>query len=124
MTLGPSGRNVVLRKALAALLLLKMVYLLLKKLNLKINSKTWALKWLKKLLLKTSDVAGDGTTTATVLAQAILVEGMKAVAAGMNPMDFKRGIDKAVAAAVEELKKLSKPCKDQQSYCSSRYYFC
>jgi chaperonin GroEL len=68
----------------------------------------------KEVASKTSDVAGDGTTTATVLAQSIVGEGMKFVAAGMNPMDLKRGIDKAVAATVEELKKLSKPVQDQQ----------
>ncbi len=69
----------------------------------------------KEVASKTSDDAGDGTTTATVLARAILVEGHKAVVAGMNPMDLKRGIDKAVTAVVEELKKLSKPCKDNKA---------
>ncbi|TPW09722.1 MAG: chaperonin GroEL [Halothiobacillaceae bacterium] len=69
----------------------------------------------KEVASKTADVAGDGTTTATVLAQSILNEGIKAVAGGMNPMDLKRGIDKAVIAAVEELKKLSKPCTDTKS---------
>src|SRR5690606_8708990 len=69
----------------------------------------------KEVASQTSDAAGDGTTTATVLAQAILREGLKAVAAGFNPMDLKRGIDKGAAALVEELKKLSKPCKDDKS---------
>ena len=69
----------------------------------------------KEVASKTSDVAGDGTTTATVLAQAIIREGLKAVASGRNPMDIKRGIDKAVTAAIEELKKLSKPCKDSKA---------
>ena len=69
----------------------------------------------KEVSSQTSDVAGDGTTTATVLAQSILTEGMKAVAAGMNPMDLKRGIDKAVMAAVEELKNMSKPCADDKA---------
>jgi len=69
----------------------------------------------KEVSSQTSDVAGDGTTTATVLAQSIFTEGMKAVAAGMNPMDLKRGIDKAVNAAVEELKKISKPCADDKA---------
>jgi chaperonin GroEL len=73
----------------------------------------------KEVASKTSDVAGDGTTTATVLAQAIVREGMKAIAAGMNPMDLKRGVDKAVAAAVEELKKLSKPCTDDKAIAKS-----
>jgi chaperonin GroEL len=77
----------------------------------------------KEVASKTADVAGDGTTTATVLAQSILNEGLKAVAAGMNPMDLKRGIDKAVRAAVAELKKVS-ALHRQQSDCSSWFYFC
>ena len=76
---------------------------------------------MKEVASNTSDEAGDGTTTATVLAQAIIREGLKAVAAGINPMDLKRGIDQAVQAATEELKKLSKPCKDPKAIAQSRH---
>ena len=78
----------------------------------------------KEVASQTSDAAGDGTTTATVLAKAIVIEGNKSVAAGMNPMDLKRGIDKAVGVAVEALKKMSVPCQRQHSHCAGRNHFC
>src|SRR6185369_8359712 len=86
-----------------------------KEIELKDKFENMGAQMVKEVASQTSDAAGDGTTTATVLAQSILTEGMKAVAAGMNPMDLKRGIDKAVTAAVEELKKISKPCADDKS---------
>jgi chaperonin GroEL len=109
-TLGPKGRNVVLEKSFGAPTITKDGVSVAKEIELADKFENMGAQMLKEVASKTSDVAGDGTTTATVLAQALIREGMKAVAAGMNPMDLKRGIDKAVITAVEELKKLSKPC--------------
>jgi chaperonin GroEL len=110
VTLGPKGRNVVLERSFGAPTITKDGVSVAKEIELKDKFENMGAQMVKEVASKTSDVAGDGTTTATVLAQAILKEGMKYVAAGMNPMDLKRGIDKAVAATVEELKKISKPC--------------
>ena len=110
VTLGPKGRNVVLERSFGAPTITKDGVSVAKEIELKDKFQNMGAQMVKEVASKTSDVAGDGTTTATVLAQAIVREGMKFVAAGMNPMDLKRGIDKAVAAIVEELKKISKPC--------------
>ncbi|MDD2914270.1 MAG: chaperonin GroEL [Gallionella sp.] len=110
VTLGPKGRNVVLDRSYGAPTITKDGVSVAKEIELKDKFENMGAQMVKEVASKTSDVAGDGTTTATVLAQSIVQEGMKFVAAGMNPMDLKRGIDKAVTAAVEELKKLSKPC--------------
>jgi chaperonin GroEL len=115
VTLGPKGRNVVLDKSFGAPTITKDGVSVAKEIELKDKFENMGAQMVKEVSSQTSDVAGDGTTTATVLAQSILTEGMKAVAAGMNPMDLKRGIDKAAAAAVEELKKLSKPCADDKA---------
>ena len=114
VTLGPKGRNVVLERSFGAPTVTKDGVSVAKEIELKDKFENMGAQLVKEVASKTSDVAGDGTTTATVLAQAIVTEGMKFVAAGMNPMDLKRGIDKAVGVAVEELKKLSKPCKDSK----------
>ncbi len=110
-TLGPKGRNVVLERSFGAPTVTKDGVSVAKEIELKDKFENMGAQMLKEVASKTSDVAGDGTTTATVLAQAIVREGMKSVAAGANPMDLKRGIDKAVSAVVEELKNISKPCK-------------
>jgi chaperonin GroEL len=110
VTLGPKGRNVVLERSFGAPTVTKDGVSVAKEIELKDKFENMGAQMVKEVASKTSDIAGDGTTTATVLAQAIVQEGMKFVAAGMNPMDLKRGIDKAVAATVEELKKISKPC--------------
>ena len=110
VTLGPKGRNVVLERSFGAPTVTKDGVSVAKEIELKDKFENMGAQMVKEVASKTSDIAGDGTTTATVLAQAIVKEGMKFVAAGMNPMDLKRGIDKAVIATVEELKKLSKPC--------------
>jgi chaperonin GroEL len=110
VTLGPKGRNVVLDRSYGAPTITKDGVSVAKEIELKDKFENMGAQMVKEVASKTSDVAGDGTTTATVLAQSIVQEGMKFVAAGMNPMDLKRGIDKAVANAVEELKKVSKPC--------------
>ncbi len=112
VTLGPKGRNVVLDKAFGAPTVTKDGVSVAKEINLEDKFENMGAQMVKEVASQTSDVAGDGTTTATVLAQAIVREGMKSVSAGMNPMDLKRGIDKAITAAVEELKKISKPCED------------
>jgi chaperonin GroEL len=109
VTLGPKGRNVVLERSFGAPTVTKDGVSVAKEIELKDKFENMGAQMVKEVASKTSDAAGDGTTTATVLAQSIVTEGMKYVAAGMNPMDLKRGIDKAVIAAVEELKKLSKP---------------
>src|SRR5438309_10282986 len=109
-TLGPKGRNAVLEKSFGAPTITKDGVSVAKEIELKDKFENMGAQMVKEVASKTSDVAGDGTTTATVLAQSIVKEGMKFVASGMNPMDLKRGIDKAVIAVVEELKKLSKPC--------------
>ena len=110
VTLGPKGRNVILERSYGAPLVACSGVVVAKQIELKDKFENMGAQMVKEVASKTSDVAGDGTTTATVLAQAIVQEGMKYVAAGMNPMDLKRGIDKAVAATVEELRRLSKPC--------------
>ncbi|MDB5901492.1 MAG: groL [Betaproteobacteria bacterium] len=111
VTLGPKGRNVVLERSYGAPTVTKDGVSVAKEIELKDRFENMGAQMVKEVASKTSDVAGDGTTTATVLAQSIVQEGMKFVAAGMNPMDLKRGIDKAVIRTVEELQKLSKPCK-------------
>ena len=115
VTLGPKGRNVVLDKAFGAPTVTKDGVSVAKEIELEDKFENMGAQMVKEVSSQTSDVAGDGTTTATVLAQAIVREGMKAVTAGMNPMDLKRGIDKAVIAAVAELQKLSKPCADSKA---------
>ena len=114
ITLGPKGRNVVLDKSFGAPTVTKDGVSVAKEIELKDKFENMGAQMIKEVASKTSDVAGDGTTTATVLAQTMVREGMKAVAAGMNPMDLKRGIDKAVIAAVEGLQNASKPCSDQK----------
>ncbi len=114
VTLGPKGRNVVLDKSFGAPTVTKDGVSVAKEIELKDKLENMGAQMVKEVASKTSDVAGDGTTTATVLAQCIVREGMKAVAAGMNPMDIKRGIDKAVIAGVEDLQKLSRPCADHK----------
>ncbi|MFV8782952.1 chaperonin GroEL [Microbulbifer sp. SA54] len=114
-TLGPKGRNVVLSKSFGAPRVTKDGVSVAKEIELKDKFQNMGAQMLKEVASKTADVAGDGTTTATVLAQALVREGHKSIAAGMNPMDLKRGIDTAVKAAVEELAKLAKPCDDTRS---------
>jgi chaperonin GroEL len=114
-TLGPKGRNAVLDKSFGAPTVTKDGVSVAKEIELKDKFENMGAQMVKEVASATSDEAGDGTTTATVLAQAIIREGLKAVSSGRNPMDVKRGIDKAVAAAVEEIKKLSKPCKDNKA---------
>jgi len=111
VTLGPKGRNVVLDKAFGAPTITKDGVSVAREIELADKFENMGAQMVKEVASKANDAAGDGTTTATVLAQAIVNEGLKAVAAGMNPMDLKRGIDKAVAAVVTELKALSKPCE-------------
>jgi chaperonin GroEL len=115
VTLGPKGRNVVLDKGFGGPTITKDGVSVAKEIELKDKFENMGAQMVKEVAAKTSDVAGDGTTTATVLAQAILVEGMKSVAAGMNPMDLKRGIDKAVIAAVKGLEDLAVPCVDNKA---------
>ncbi|MDA0977077.1 MAG: chaperonin GroEL [Proteobacteria bacterium] len=115
VTLGPKGRNVVLDKSFGSPTVTKDGVSVAKEIELKDKFENMGAQMVKEVASQTSDVAGDGTTTATVLAQAILNEGLKSVAAGMNPMDLKRGIDKAVAAAVKEIEKLAVPCSDSKS---------
>ena len=114
VTLGPKGRNVVLDRAFGAPTVTKDGVSVAKEIELKDKFENMGACMVREVASKTSDNAGDGTTTATVLAQAIVDEGMKFVAAGMNPMDLKRGIDKAVAAAIEELRKISKPTTNKE----------
>jgi chaperonin GroEL len=114
-TLGPKGRNAVLEKSFGAPTITKDGVSVAKEIELKDKFENMGAQMVKEVASNTSDEAGDGTTTATVLAQAIIREGLKAVASGRNPMDVKRGIDKAVTSAVEELRKLSKPCKDSKA---------
>jgi chaperonin GroEL len=115
VTLGPKGRNVVLDKSFGAPTITKDGVSVAKEIELKDKFENMGAQLVKEVASKANDEAGDGTTTATVLAQAIVNEGLKAVAAGMNPMDLKRGIDKATTAVVEEVKKLSKPCTDTKA---------
>src|SRR5580658_4633119 len=114
-TLGPKGRNAVLEKSFGAPTVTKDGVSVAKEIELKDKFENMGAQMVKEVASNTSDEAGDGTTTATVLAQAIIREGLKSVAAGANPMDLKRGIDLAVTLATEELKKLSKPCKDPKA---------
>jgi chaperonin GroEL len=114
-TLGPKGRNAVLDKSFGAPTITKDGVSVAKEIELKDKFENMGAQMVKEVASNTSDEAGDGTTTATVLAQAIIREGLKAVASGRNPMDIKRGIDKGVTAATDELKKLSKPCKDSKA---------
>ncbi|QJC34480.1 chaperonin GroEL [Enterobacteriaceae endosymbiont of Donacia crassipes] len=115
ITLGPKGRNVVLDKSFGAPAITKDGVTVAREIELEDKFENMGAQMVKEVASKANDVAGDGTTTASVLAQAIVSEGLKAVAAGMNPMDLKRGIDKAVIAAVEELKTISVPCSDSKS---------
>ncbi|WP_395338602.1 chaperonin GroEL [Ningiella sp. W23] len=115
VTLGPKGRNVVLDKSFGAPTITKDGVSVAKEIELEDKFENMGAQMVKEVASKANDEAGDGTTTATVLAQAIVTEGLKSVAAGMNPMDLKRGIDKAVIAAVEELKSLSTDCADSKS---------
>ncbi|WED22062.1 chaperonin GroEL [Vibrio sp. JC009] len=115
VTLGPKGRNVVLDKSFGAPTITKDGVSVAREIELEDKFQNMGAQMVKEVASQANDAAGDGTTTATVLAQSIVNEGLKAVAAGMNPMDLKRGIDKAVAAAVEELSKLSEDCKDTKA---------
>jgi len=115
VTLGPKGRNVILDKSFGAPTVTKDGVSVAKEIELENKFENMGAQMVKEVASQTSDIAGDGTTTATVLAQAILREGLKSVAAGMNPMDLKRGIDKGSAAIVDELKKLSQPCEDSKA---------
>lgn len=115
ITMGPRGRNVVIDKSYGAPTVTKDGVSVAKEIEFKDKFKNMGAQMVKEVASQTSDEAGDGTTTATVLARQILTEGLKAVVAGFNPMDLKRGIDKAVIVAVEELKKLSVPCKDDKA---------
>ena len=114
-TLGPKGRNVVLDKSFGAPTVTKDGVSVAKEIELKDKLENMGAQMVKEVASQASDVAGDGTTTATVLAQSILNEGLKSVAAGMNPMDLKRGIDKAIAAAVEQISAVAIPCTDKKS---------
>ena len=124
VTLGPKGRNVVLDKSFGAPTVTKDGVSVAKEIELKDKFENMGAQMVKEVASKASDDAGDGTTTATVLAQTIVNEGLKSVAAGMNPMDLKRGIDKAVQAAVAEIAAIAKPCADSQRNCSGRHYLC
>ena len=115
VTLGPKGRNVILDKSFGAPTVTKDGVSVAKEVELEDKFENMGAQMVKEVASQTSDVAGDGTTTATVLAQSILNEGLKSVAAGMNPMDLKRGVDKAVIAIVEEVGALSSPCKDSKA---------
>ncbi|MDV6318958.1 chaperonin GroEL [Chromohalobacter sp. HP20-39] len=115
VTLGPKGRNVVLEKSFGSPTVTKDGVSVAKEIELKDKFENMGAQMVKEVASKTSDVAGDGTTTATVLAQSIVTEGMKGVTAGMNPMDLKRGIDQAVDAAVKEIHQLSVPCTDAKA---------
>ena len=115
VTLGPKGRNVVLEKSFGAPTVTKDGVSVAKEIDLEDKFENMGAQMVKEVASQTSDAAGDGTTTATVLAQAVLREGLKAVAAGMDPMDLKRGVDKASIALVKELEKLSQPCEDDKA---------
>ena len=114
-TLGPRGRNVILEKSFGAPTVTKDGVSVAKEVELEDHFENMGVQMVKEVASKTSDVAGDGTTTATVLAQTVVREGLRAVAAGTDPMDIKRGIDKAVVVAVEQLRSLSKPCEDSKA---------
>src|SRR5512137_2281403 len=114
VTLGPKGRNVVLERSFGAPTITKDGVSVAKEIELKDKFENMGAQMVKEVASKTSDIAGDGTTTATVLAQAIYTEGLKYLAGGMNAMDLKRGIDKATAAIVEDLKKMSRKVEDKK----------
>src|SRR5437868_9409349 len=115
VTLGPKGRNVLIEKSFGGPLITKDGVTVAKEIELENKFENMGAQMVKEVASKTSDVAGDGTTTATCLANQIVREGMKAIVAGYNPMDVKRGIDLTVLAIVEQLKKLSVPCKDDKA---------
>src|SRR5690554_5926177 len=115
VTLGPKGRNVIIEKSFGSPTVTKDGVTVAKEIEFEDKFENMGAQMVREVASKTSDVAGDGTTTATVLAQAIVREGLKAVAAGMNPMDLKRGIDQAVIAAVKEVEALAVPCTDSKS---------
>jgi len=114
VTLGPKGRNVIIEKSFGSPVVTKDGVTVAKEVELEDKFENMGAQMVREVASRTSDVAGDGTTTATILAQAIYREGAKTVAAGSNPMDIKRGIDKAVECVIEELRKISKPTKDQK----------
>ena len=114
VTLGPKGRNVILDKSFGAPTVTKDGVSVAKEIELKDKLQNMGAQMVKEVASKASDDAGDGTTTATVLAQTIVTEGLKSVAAGMNPMDLKRGIDKAVVSAVAEIAAVARPCSDSK----------
>src|SRR6478752_2847948 len=114
VTLGPKGRNVIIEKSFGAPLITKDGVTVAKEVEVENKFENMGAQMVKEVASKTSDVAGDGTTTATVLAQAIYNEGAKLVAAGLNPMDLKRGIEQSVAAVIEEVKKMSTPTKGKE----------
>jgi chaperonin GroEL len=114
-TLGPKGRNVILDKSFGAPTVTKDGVSVAKEIELKDKFENMGAQMVKEVASQASDAAGDGTTTATVLAQSIVNEGLKSVAAGMNPMDLKRGIDKAVAAAVAKVQEAAIPCEDSKA---------
>ena len=115
VTLGPKGRNVVLDKSFGAPSITKDGVSVAQEIELEGKFENMGAQMVKEVASKTNDIAGDGTTTATVLAQTLISEGVKSVAAGMNPMDLKRGIDKATAAVVSNLQKASQPCKNSEA---------
>jgi chaperonin GroEL (HSP60 family) len=123
VTLGPKGRNVVLDKSYGGPQITKDGVSVAQEITLEDKFENMGAQMVKEVASKTNDIAGDGTTTATVLAQALVTEGVKSVAAGMNPMDLKRGIDKAAEAAVKALRELSQPCDDTNLRFSGRYMF-
>lgn len=123
VTLGPKGRNVVLDKTYGAPLITNDGVTIAKEIELDDPFENMGARLVKEVSTKTNDVAGDGTTTATVLAQSMIKEGVKNVAAGGDPMAIKRGIDKAVDAAVEELRKISSNVKRKRRYCKSCKHF-
>ena len=114
VTLGPKGRNVVIEKSFGSPIITKDGVTVAKEIELEDKFENMGAQMVKEVASKTSDIAGDGTTTATILAQAIFTEGIKLVAAGRNPMSIKRGIDKAVEAVIASLDKLAKPTRDQK----------
>jgi chaperonin GroEL len=123
VTLGPRGRNVILERTYGPPLVANSGVVVAKEIELEDRFENMGAQMVREVASKTSDVAGDGTTTATILAQAIVREGMKFVAAGMNPMDLKRGIDMAVAATLEALRNASRPCATSKGDCTGWRYF-
>ncbi len=124
VTLGPKGRNVVLDKSFGAPRITKDGVTVAKEIELEDHFENMGAQMVREVASKTADLAGDGTTTATVLAQAIVHGGAKSVAAGMNPMDLKRGVDMAVAAAIADLIKRSKKINSSEGDCSGWHYLC